>query len=290
MDYHKAINDVIDYIEDRLFDKNVYETAISYMHISKFHFHRIFLASTLHTLGDYIKKRRFTVIANRLRNTKDKIIDIALDCNYESHEAFSRAFKNYFCVTPSGYRNSDKVNSLLLIPPISQDFISVIKDSYQVVPTIEYLESLKLMGFFFETSLQNHNLQDCFKQFLEYVQVHSLEIKSECAYAVWLSDKTDAKELIDNEEYSVFVGAILDDGSYPELREIIIENMLYATFMIEKNFQYIKEIYKYIYFEWLVKNDYELENAPIIEKYSRNFSIQFHSGCMWILVPVKKKQ
>ena len=42
--------------------------------------------------------------ANLLRGTDNDILDIALDCGYEAHESFSRAFKNQYGVSPSEYR------------------------------------------------------------------------------------------------------------------------------------------------------------------------------------------
>ncbi len=88
-----------------------------------YHFHRIFLAGTHETVGSYIKKRRFTLIGDRLHQTNDKVIDVAYDCHYESHEAFTRAFKSYFYQTPSQYRKSNRENPFLRLDRLDQDFL-----------------------------------------------------------------------------------------------------------------------------------------------------------------------
>ena len=58
------------------------------------------------SIGSYIKKRRLANAAQRLLYTDDKIITIAFDNNFESAEAFSRAFKTVYKVNPSTYRRN----------------------------------------------------------------------------------------------------------------------------------------------------------------------------------------
>ncbi len=75
-------------------------------HFSPYHFHRLFLAWMGETLGDYLARRRLERGAQRLRGQPDStVLSIALSVGYGSAEAFARAFKARFGVSPTQWRN-----------------------------------------------------------------------------------------------------------------------------------------------------------------------------------------
>lgn len=83
-------------------------------HFSPFHFHRLFLAWTGQTLGGYLARRRLERGAQRLRGEPTStVLSIALGVGYGSAEAFSRAFKAHFGLSPSQWRNLDHADSNL---------------------------------------------------------------------------------------------------------------------------------------------------------------------------------
>lgn len=55
-------------------------------------------------LWEYLRYRKLAFALRDLRDTDDRILDIALKYGYASHEAFTRAFKEAYGVTPGGYR------------------------------------------------------------------------------------------------------------------------------------------------------------------------------------------
>jgi len=55
-------------------------------------------------LRDYMRHRRLAFALKEVRDTSRSFLDIALDYGFSSHEAFSRAFKEAYGVTPSEYR------------------------------------------------------------------------------------------------------------------------------------------------------------------------------------------
>lgn len=71
---------------------------------SKFHFHRQF--SELFGVGvhKYVQLLRLKRASYRLAFRGDSVLDIALSSGYESHEAFSRAFRKLFEQAPSEFR------------------------------------------------------------------------------------------------------------------------------------------------------------------------------------------
>ncbi len=71
---------------------------------SMFHFHRLFRGVTGETVREQSRRLRLERAAHRLVQSDDDILPIALAAGYESHEAFTRAFKARFGETPSAHR------------------------------------------------------------------------------------------------------------------------------------------------------------------------------------------
>ena len=57
-------------------------------------------------LGDYIRLRKLAFALIEVRDTKDKFLDIAVKHGFGSHEAFTRAFKSAYGITPKNYRKN----------------------------------------------------------------------------------------------------------------------------------------------------------------------------------------
>ena len=59
-------------------------------------------------LRDYLRSRKLAFALKEIRDSKKTILDIAFDYGFSSNEAFTRAFKNAYGVTPSEYRKNPK--------------------------------------------------------------------------------------------------------------------------------------------------------------------------------------
>ena len=105
MNYKTRLNRVIDYIGTHLDSELTLDELCKVACCSKYHFHRLFTAYTGLSLQAYIKWIRLKKAAHQLIMQKeDTIINIALDTGFQSHEAFSRAFKQICGQSPSGFR------------------------------------------------------------------------------------------------------------------------------------------------------------------------------------------
>ena len=71
---------------------------------SPFYLSRKFREITGMLLRDYLRGRRLAFALRDVRDTQDTLLAIAVRYGFSSHEAFTRAFRRAFGVTPSSYR------------------------------------------------------------------------------------------------------------------------------------------------------------------------------------------
>lgn len=105
MIYKERIDKVIDFIGKNLDRELTLEELCNIACFSKYHFHRLFTAYTGVSLQAYIKWLRLKRAAHQLVvHKEDTIIKIALNAGFESHESFTRAFKQISGQSPSEFR------------------------------------------------------------------------------------------------------------------------------------------------------------------------------------------
>jgi AraC family transcriptional regulator len=100
----KRLLKVLVFIEQHLDEELKLESLASLAYFSPFHFHRLFSAYVGESLNGYIRRLRLERAAQRLRMSKHEVTSIALDAGFETHSAFSQAFRKCWGETPSRYR------------------------------------------------------------------------------------------------------------------------------------------------------------------------------------------
>jgi len=105
MENNEIVKKAVKYIEKKSTANPSIEDVAKNAGFSTDYFNRIFRNRTGFNVMEYIRFRKLNKAAQMLRmdTTKD-ILSIALDCGYESHEGFARAFKEQYGKTPTEYR------------------------------------------------------------------------------------------------------------------------------------------------------------------------------------------
>lgn len=106
MDHVITMYDSLEYIDQNLTGDVSLEALAEKAYVSKYHYHRLFHQTVGEGVGKYVNKKRMEGAAKDLRDTDQPIIDIALKYQYGSQEAFSRAFKRIYHITPGNYRKT----------------------------------------------------------------------------------------------------------------------------------------------------------------------------------------
>lgn len=106
-EYIARINKVMDYIDFNINENLNLKILSEVASFSPYHFHRIFSAFTGETLNNFIKRRRLERAATILMNNPDETMtDIAYNCGFSCIAAFSRAFKGFYNVSATNFREN----------------------------------------------------------------------------------------------------------------------------------------------------------------------------------------
>jgi AraC family transcriptional regulator len=108
-DYKERMLRVLVHIHQRLDDPLSLEELAKLACLSPCHFHRVFTGMIGESVKGHIRRLRLERAAMRLKLEDTAIIQIALEAGYESHEAFTRAFRSNFAVTPTEYRRRKRL-------------------------------------------------------------------------------------------------------------------------------------------------------------------------------------
>jgi AraC family transcriptional regulator len=102
--YVDAVQRVIDQMTANLDDAADLERMARAACLSPFHFHRMFRGMVGETPLELMRRLRIERAAWQLGRTAVAITEVAFDAGYETHEAFTRAFRAAYNTSPSGFR------------------------------------------------------------------------------------------------------------------------------------------------------------------------------------------
>src|SRR2546430_9226446 len=109
------------FIESHLAGELTLDEIAGVAGVSRFHMVRAFAEVTGLSVMRYVRARRLSEAARALAGGAPDILNLALEADYGSHEAFTRAFRDHFGVTPEAVRQAACVDPLRLQEPIMMD-------------------------------------------------------------------------------------------------------------------------------------------------------------------------
>jgi len=99
-----------DYIEEHINENITLKMLAQVSGYSPWYSSRIFKELVGKTPFEYIRLRRLSKAAEKLRDENTKVIDVAFDFVFDSHEGFTRAFSRQFGISPHSYKKE--------VPPV----------------------------------------------------------------------------------------------------------------------------------------------------------------------------
>ena len=284
MEWTECISKAIGYIEDNITEELTIENIAKQAMVSPFYFQKGFAMLCGFTVGEYIRCRRLALAGSELVATDKKIIDIALDYDYDSPDSFTKAFTRFHGATPTSVRKGEAMIKsfaslkikLTLEGGYTMDYKIVKKDQFTIIgvsKVFKYDEA--------ETEVP--------KLWEEYYQTGKSDIVCS-VYGVNIDESMSGNEF----EYLIA-------DNYNPIKEItegfvtrIIPKQTWAVFAcIGAMPQSIQDINKKIFSEWLPNcKDYEIAAGYNIEMYGNpaeyQKGVQDEKYYCEVWIPVKK--
>jgi AraC family transcriptional regulator len=114
-DHFERIEEVKRYIRAHLDEPLQREALAAIAGFSVPHFHRVFSNCIGESAASYVRRMRLERAGKKLRMGAVDITEVALAAGYDTHAAFSKAFKQQFGLSPSEFRQLDCRTSTQLL-------------------------------------------------------------------------------------------------------------------------------------------------------------------------------
>lgn len=135
------------YIEDNLSKRFTIADVARAAGYSSYHYCRLFHALTGDSVMGYARKRRLTVAAQQLTaGAKVRLIDLALDCGFESQAAFTRAFTRHFGVPPGAVRKTGRTWLPRCRWPLDAVTLASLAETLTMTPRFEERGDINFVG------------------------------------------------------------------------------------------------------------------------------------------------
>jgi AraC family transcriptional regulator len=268
------------FIESHLADTLTLDDVGGVAGVSRFHMVRAFAAATGLSVMRYVRARRLSEAARALANGAPDILSLALDADYGSHEAFTRAFRDYFGITPEAVRSSACIDHIKLQEPIPMD--STLTNDLRA-PRFTTGKPLLIAGISERYSCENGaGIPNQWQRFHQSVANIPDRI-GQVAYGVCCNgDDAGNFDYISGVEVSDF-------SDLPrEFASVRIPEQRCAVFTHCDHISTIRGTVNTIWNHWLPASGLKAADAPNFERYDENFDPLTGNGGLKIWVPVRE--
>lgn len=288
MNNFNKIGEAIKYIDKNLNETLSVDLIAEHFAFSPYYFHRLFTDVVGKSMIAYVRDRRVAYACKMLNETNRKVLDIALDCGFDSAQSFSRTFKSVVGMSPTDYRNKKIAPSIISAGELVKRFTNRLQGGILMNPNIIKRNKIILAGVLGD----GNKTAEIWKNFIELDEKYPLVNKvSDDGYEVRIFDSAKGEE-------KVFVGCeIKENAKTKDICGIYdffkIPSSEYASFDV-----YVEDGYESennAMSEWLTSNENGyvrnlFEGNPYcVEHYDARFDGNNAESIVEIWLPVKKE-
>jgi len=289
MYYQSALSKTISYVEHNLCESFSLEELTEINGFSRWHFSRVFHLFTGYSISEYIRGRRLSEAAVELVETSHKIIDIALDYQFSSQDAFTRSFTSAYGISPGRFRKLGQRK--ILINPLDVSKIIWMQGGLEVKPEIIIIEDLKVMGLVYKGKNENQEIGGLWQEFFTRVQEITSSKNNMKSYGICepLEENVEDVDLDNPNNFKYLAGVEVFDGKkIPKGMEVWdVPHKKYAVFTHKGPVEMLGDTYKAIYSQWLPESGYEVVFTYDFELYDKDFKPGDKKSKMYIYIPIK---
>jgi AraC family transcriptional regulator len=247
--------------------------------VSRYHLAHAFGETTCMSVMEYVRSRRLSEAAINLAKGASNILDLALDYGYASHEAFSRAFRTQFGMTPEEVRRKATTDGLPVLTPVKAE--EATRSAIAPVRS-ESLGEMKFVGLCEHVPFSQ--LQNIAAQWQRFMQRYG-EIENK-AHPIPAGVSTNLDEE-GNFDYLCAV-EVKRFGALPEgLERITLKPETYTVFRHDGHISEIGQTYHAIWNDWVPEGGRQIADAASIERHMETSDTRTGYGGVEIYIPVR---
>lgn len=253
------------YIEENLDEKLSAEQVAQHACLSSFHFQRMFSAYLGEPVSQYVLHRRLEHAAKKLLAQPELgILTIALNSGFETHSAFTRAFRQHFAISPSDFRlQPEKAKQ-------SHDKSRPFLNTLMTKNSSLKVEITSLPELFYNYKTAKGTVNGTFLKETQQEVTCDFQLLSLKPQLYGLISAFPASPQSLNDNYArVLYGALYLDppASIWSPDWLQIEAGLWAVFEHKGDYDYLYQTWNLVFRAWLPNSDYELRDALPFELY-----------------------
>jgi len=273
-------NKAIWYVESHFGSELSLDDVAAHSGVSRFHLSHAFAARTGRPLMTYVRARRLTVAARALARGAPDILAVALEAGYNSHEAFTRAFRDQFGLTPETVRAQGHVNQLALVEAIAMD--QSVKNDL-APPRFVDGKPLLLVGMSEHYSCESSaGIPAQWQKFLPHFPNVPGQLDRQAYGAMYNFD--------DEGNFDYLCGVEVADFSRapPGWAHLRLPANRYVVFTHAEHISTVRRTWATIWDSWFPSSGHEVADAPHFELYGENFNSQTGAGGLEIWIPIRR--
>jgi len=285
----EQMNGALNYVEHNLTNDIDYKEVSRIACCSEYHFKRMFSFLAGIPFSEYIRRRRMTLAAFDLKDSKMRVIDVAIKYGYHSADSFARAFQQMHGVTPTEAR--DDGHSLKAYPRMT--FQLTIKGGNEMNYRLEEKDAFRIVGIKKRVPLIYHGVNpDIASMWASLDQETILRWKSlsNIEPSGLISASTNFSEgRLDNGELDHYIG-VATTRDCPDIpAQLVVPASSWAVFEVVGPFpETLQDVWGRIYSEWFPASHYEQAEGPeILWNESKEITSPTFKSEIWI--PVVKR-
>jgi AraC family transcriptional regulator len=268
------------YVENHSREPITLEDIAAVCKISAFHLTRSFAATMGLSLMRYVRARRMSEAAKQLAQGADDILRVALDTGYGSHEAFTRAFRDQFALTPEQVRAQGHVNNIPLVEAIAMNSTPTLE---LAPPRFETHGPMLIAGLVARHDCQSPaGIPDQWQRFAPYIGMIPTQV-GKAAYGVIYNFDSDSN-------FDYLCGVEVSDASNLSqgITSLQVAGQKYAVFAHRGHIAGIRATIATIWNKGIPESGCQVVAAPTLERYGPEFNPVTGMGGFEIWVAVQE--
>jgi AraC family transcriptional regulator len=267
------------YVESHSRQPITLEAIARTCNVSPFHLTRAFGATTGLSLMRYVRARRLSEAARQLALGAHDILGVALDAGYGSHEAFTRAFRDQFGLTPEQVRAQGHTHNVFLVEAI---IMSATQVADLESPRFETFRPMLFAGLTERYDCQSPGgIPDQWQRFAPLIDRVPGKI-GQIAYGVIFNFDTEG-----NFDYMCGVEVASTTGLPAEFATLQVPARKYVVFAHRGHIAGIRATFAAIWSKWMPDSGHKAVEGATLERYGPEFNPRTGMGGLEIWIPIE---